>query len=53
MLGVTIGERALVVVGSVVKKSVSAFTVVGVNPARYICTVDKYLERNLKYNLGT
>lgn len=53
MAGVKIGEGALVAAGSVVTKSVAPRTVVGGNPARYICTVDEYVERNLKYNLNT
>lgn len=53
MAGVTIGEGALVAAGSVVTKSVAPRTVVGGNPARYICTVDEYIERNKKYNLNT
>ena len=36
-----------------VTKSVKPHTVVGGNPARYICTVDDYKERNLKYNVGS
>lgn len=53
MAGVTIGHGALVAAGSVVTKSVAPRTVVGSNPARFICTVDEYIERNLKYNLNT
>lgn len=53
MPGVTIGEGALVAAGSIVTKSVAPHTVVGGNPARYICTVDEYIERNQKYNVGT
>ena len=53
MPGVTIGEGALVAAGSVVTKSVAPHTVVGGNPARYICTTEEYYERNKKYNLGT
>lgn len=53
MPGVTIGEGALVAAGSVVTKSVPPHTVVGGNPARYICTVEEYYERNKKYNLKT
>ena len=53
MPGVTIGEGAIVAAGSVVTKSVKPHTVVGGNPARYICTVDDYKERNLKYNVGS
>ena len=52
MAGVTIGEGALVAAGSVVTKSVPANTVVGGNPAKYICTTDEYIERNLKYDIG-
>ena len=47
MPGVTIGEGAIVAAGSVVTKSVPPRTVVGGNPARYICTVDEYIQKNL------
>ena len=53
MAGVTIGEGALVAAGSIVTKSVAPRTVVAGNPARYICTVDEYIEKNLKYNVNT
>ena len=53
MPGVTIGKGALVAAGSIVTKSVAPYTVVGGNPARYICTTDEYYERNKRYNLGT
>lgn len=53
MPGVTIGEGALVAAGSVVTKSVAPHTVVGGNPARYLCTVDEYYERNKQYNVST
>ena len=53
MAGVTIGEGALVAAGSIVTKSVPPHTVVAGNPARFICTVDEYIEKNLKYNLNT
>ena len=53
MPGVTIGEGALVAAGSVVTKSVAPYTVVGGNPARLICTIDNYYERNKQYNLET
>ena len=53
MPGVTIGEGSLVAAGSIVTKSVPARVVVAGNPAKYICTVDEYIERNKKYNLGT
>lgn len=53
MPGVTIGEGALVAAGSVVTKSVAPHTVVGGNPARYICTTEEYYEKNKEYNAGT
>lgn len=53
MPGVTIGEGALVAAGSIVTKSVPAGVVVAGNPAKYVCTVEEYIERNIKYNLGT
>ena len=53
MSGVTIGRGALVAAGSVVTKSVPAEAVVGGNPAKYICSVDEYIEHNLKYNLDS
>lgn len=53
MPGVTIGRGALVAAGSIVTKSVTPGTVVGGNPARYICTVEEYYERSKKYNLST
>lgn len=52
MAGVTIGEGALVAAGSVVTKSVAPHTVVGGNPAKYICTTEEYYERNKKYSFG-
>lgn len=53
MPGVIIGEGALVAAGSIVTKSVPAGMVVGGNPAKVICSVDEYVNRNLIYNLGT
>lgn len=53
MPGVTIGKGSLVAAGSVVTKSVKPNTVVGGNPAKYICTVKEYYEKNLQYNTGT
>ena len=53
MPGVTIGEGALVAAGSVVTKSVAPHTVVGGNPARFICTVEEYYEKNKCFNVST
>ena len=53
MPGVVIGEGALVAAGSVVTKSVAPRMVVGGNPAKVLCSVDDFYERNKPYNLGT
>lgn len=53
MPGVTIGEGALVAAGNVVTKSVAPNTVVGGNPARYICTTEEYYEKNKRFNVNT
>lgn len=53
MPGVTIGEGALVAAGSIVTKSVPPRMVVGGNPARVICSVDEYIDKNMAYDLGT
>ena len=52
MPGVTIGEGAIVAAGSVVTKSVAPYTVVGGNPAKFICSIQEYIDKNLKYNLN-
>lgn len=53
MPGVTIGENSLIAAGSIVTKSVPKGVVVGGNPARVICSVKDYYERNKRYNVGT
>lgn len=53
MPGVTIGKGSLVAAGSVVTKSVPDGVVVAGNPAIFVCTVDDYIERNKKYDVGT
>ena len=50
MPGVEIGDNVLVAGGSVVTKSIPSGSVVGGNPARYICSIDDYERNNLKYN---
>lgn len=53
MPGVTVGEGAIVAAGSVVTKSVPAYTVVGGNPAKFICSIDEYYKKNIKFNVLT
>lgn len=53
MPGVTIGEGSIVAAGSIVTKSVPDGMVVGGNPAKILCSVNDYLQRNLNYNLKT
>lgn len=51
MPGVTIGTHSLVAAGSVVTKSVPDYTVVGGNPAKILCTIEEFKQRNIKHNL--
>ena len=53
MPGVTIGEGSLIAAGSVVTKSVPDGEVWGGVPAKFICSVDDYIKRNIKYNLDS
>lgn len=53
MPGVTIGEGALITAGSIVTHSVPDNQVWGGIPAKYICTVDEYINRNIKFNLDS
>ena len=53
MPGVTIGDHVIVAAGSVVTKSIPSNSVVGGNPARYICSIDEYENRNIKYNTNS
>lgn len=53
MPGVTIGDGVLVAAGSVVTKSVPSNVVVAGNPAKIICTIDEFYEKNKKYNVHT
>lgn len=53
MPGVTIGNNVLIAAGSVVTKSIPSRSVVGGNPAKILCTVDEYYNRNKKYNLNS
>lgn len=53
MPGVTIGDNVLIAAGSVVTKSIPKDHVVAGNPAKIICTIDEYCNRNSKYNVHT
>ena len=53
MPGVTLGDHTLVAAGSVVTKSFPGGLVLAGNPARIVCTIEEYYERNKKYNIGT
>ena len=53
MPGVEIGNHVLVAAGSVVTKSIPSNCVVVGNPAKYICSIQEYEEKNIKYNTNT
>lgn len=53
MAGVSIGDNVLIAAGSVVTKSIPSGVVVGGNPAKIIGTVEDFVKRNEKFNLGT
>jgi acetyltransferase-like isoleucine patch superfamily enzyme len=43
--GITIGDGAIIGAGAVVTKDVAAYTVVAGNPARFMCTVEEYIQK--------
>lgn len=49
--GVTIGDNVIIGAGAVVKSSIPSNSVAVGNPARVICTLDEYIEKNKK-NMG-
>ena len=53
MPGVEIGNHVLVAAGSVVTKSIPSDCVVAGNPAKYICSIQEYEEKNIKYNTNS
>ena len=53
MPGVEIGDNVLVASGSIVTKSIPSNVVVGGNPAKYICSIEEYFERNKRFNLDS
>ena len=48
--GVTIGEGSIIATASVVTKSIPPRVVAAGNPAKVICSIDDYIQRNKKYN---
>ena len=50
MPGVTIGDNVLIAAGSIVTKTIPSNVVVAGNPAKYICSIEEYIEKNKKYN---
>ncbi|WP_430811114.1 MULTISPECIES: DapH/DapD/GlmU-related protein [unclassified Carboxylicivirga] len=46
--GVTIGDNVVIGAGSVVTKSIDSNSVVAGNPAKYMCSIDEYLEKRKK-----
>ena len=53
MPGVTIGNNVLIAAGSIITKSIPSNVVVAGNPAKYVCSIEEYLDRNMKYNTDT
>lgn len=53
MPGVKIGDNVLVASGSVVTKSIPSNVVIAGNPAKVVCTIEQYIEKNKKYNTNS
>lgn len=53
MPGVRIGNNVLIAAGSVITKSIPDNVVVGGNPAKYICSLEDYLSKNIEHNTNT
>lgn len=51
MPGCTIGDNVICAAGSVVTKSIPSGWVVAGNPAKFVCTLEEYETKNLKYNV--
>lgn len=53
MPGVTIGDNVLIAAGAVVCHSIPDNVVVGGNPAKILSTLDKFIEKNIPYNINS
>ena len=53
MPGVTVDDNVLIAAGSIVTKSIPANVVVAGAPAKIICTIEEYYQRNKQYDLST
>lgn len=53
MPGVSIGDNVLVAAGSVVTKSIPNNVVVAGNPAKIVCSIDDYFNRNKVFDIHT
>lgn len=53
MPGVTIGNNVLIAAGSIVTKSIPSGVVVAGNPAKFVCTINDYEKKNIKYNTNS
>ena len=51
LLGVTIGENSIIGAGSVVTKDVKPNSVYAGNPAKFICSIDDYIEKHAEPKL--
>lgn len=51
--GISIGSNSIIAAGSIVTKSVPPNSIVGGNPAKLICTIEDYINKNSDYLMDT